>query len=465
MMDNLARILTAILCPVILGYACVGFILKNDAQAGILERAGLSFAIGSGIITLLMFVCAFLGVKFPVLYLTLCLFSGLIFFWAIRKNLMKIRDYLKAFSYRPTLGQKIILPAIALIFLYFSFHAMITPLSYWDSWAIYGFKAKALFFAQGIPLNFFTDSTKAYAHLDYPLLLPMLEAWVYTALNSWNDQLVNVIFLSYFLSLLVIFYFSLKPLIGAGFSLLFTLFLVTMPRFTLFMSYSGYADVPLTVYYFMSLAYLLRWFYSQKGRGFLYLSAICLGLAAWTKNEGAVICLINLFLLSALVLVRNKPTQESFLLIGRCSGIILAIILPWLIFKGVFHISNDLVNTHNLNLEVLQNNLSRIPLIFKSFADNASRISDWNLLWFVTLLAIALSLKKNFSWASCAVLLSLLLYFLSWVFIYLITPLEINWHLANSMDRLLIQTAPLGLFLCGLLAAALLQRIAPCKTA
>lgn len=454
-MVNLFRLLTAILCPLILGFACVNFILKKDCQAGILEKTGLSFTIGSGLLTLLMFICSFLGIKFPALYLILCLFSGLILALAIRKNLNGIKDSLNIFRYKPGLAQKIIIPVIALIFLYFSFHALVTPLSYWDSWAIYGFKAKALYLNQGIPLGFFTDSTKAYAHLDYPLLLPLLEAWAYTALNSWNDQLVNIIFLAYFLSLLVIFYFNLKPLIGERFSLLLTLFLVTIPRFTLFMSSSAYADVPLTVYYFVSLACLFRWFYVSQGRGFLYLSAICLGLAAWTKNEGAVICLVNFFLFIVLVLARDRAGKESFLLIGRCAGIILAIILPWLVFKGVFHVSSYLINGQNISLGVLGSNLGRIPVIFKSFVNNAFRIGDWNLFWFTAAAAVVLSLKRNFSWATGTVLLSLLLYFLSWIFIYLVTPLEINWHLANSMDRLLIQVSPSVLFLCGLFASGL----------
>lgn len=449
-MEIYFRLWLSMLCPLVLGYYLLSLILGKQIGLGIFEKLGLGFALGVGGLAWLMFAVSFLGINFQVFYFILITLMALILVLAAKNIPGVLRNFPVGWRSNLILSQKIIIPLIGLIYIYLLFSWFNLPLAKWDSWAIYGFKAKALYLAKTVPVGFFTDSTKAYAHLDYPLLLPLAQAWVFTALGSWNDQLVNIISVFYSLSLIFIFYFTLKAFSNRRYAIFFTLFLMTIPKLTEFL-FSGYADVPLMVGYFINLAYLLRWFYAPQKNGFLYLSAIALGLAVWSKNDGLAICLVNFIIFIYLVFRRWKFSRNPVFLIIRYLALIAVIILPWMLFKTLLHIPNDLINAQNVSLGAWQSNLNRLPLIFQSFAGYMASLKGWNFLWVALPVLIVLRFKKAFSLPALAVLISLLAYFGIWVIIYMITPREINWHLANSAERLLLQMAPLALFLTALL--------------
>ena len=69
-------------------------------------------------------------------------------------------------------------------------------------------KAKIIYLAGGINKSFFTDIAANFqgAHADYPLLIPLSEAWVYTFLGSFNDILAKAIFPCFYLSFIFVFY-------------------------------------------------------------------------------------------------------------------------------------------------------------------------------------------------------------------------------------------------------------------
>jgi len=448
------RLLISLLCPIALGYFMLARVKDENKYFYHLERFSLAFILGIGGLTWLMFTLSFLGIDFDFLYFFLVLITitaAVYVILAARNRLADFQDYLLSVrAYRPSLFQVVVFSAIVLICLLVLPHWYMFPLAAWDGWAIYGFKSKALYLAKSVPLDFFIDPTKAFAHLDYPLLFPLVEAWVYTVLDSWNDQLVNIVFLFYFLSFLIIFYFNLRSFTNRSFALLFTFFLTLIPKFTDFML-CGYSDLALLVYYFVSLIYLLRWSLQPERISFLCVSAICSGLAAWTKNEGLAFCLINFTILVFLLFIRHKRASTNWRLVVCYFGLVMIIILHWMIFKARLRIPNDLINSQNISLNILRENLYRVPIIFSYFKRFMIILSDWNILWVSLPLIILLRIKRVFSHPALLILLSMLAYFTIWFFIYMITPRQINWHLVNSLERLLLQMVPLALFSIALL--------------
>jgi 4-amino-4-deoxy-L-arabinose transferase-like glycosyltransferase len=86
-----------------------------------------------------------------------------------------------------------------------------------------------MFFESGrIPFELFVNKSIDIQHGDYPLFVPLSQAWTYMFIGGWNDLLVKALFPVFFVALLVIFYFALRRLIGARLALVSAFFLATI---------------------------------------------------------------------------------------------------------------------------------------------------------------------------------------------------------------------------------------------
>ena len=84
-----------------------------------------------------------------------------------------------------------------------------------------------------------------------PLLIPLLESYVYHFSGSQNDRVVKVISPFFYLSLLALFYQTLRITLNRVASLGGTIIFALLPAFLLYNNggaASGYADLPLTYF-------------------------------------------------------------------------------------------------------------------------------------------------------------------------------------------------------------------------
>lgn len=452
MFITILRVIIGITVPLILGYLILEAILFKKVLLGFLEKAALSYGMGMGIVSLIMFCLALLKIELTLLNITVSLFIIAIVFLAPSLKAVRILVSQPKNTPKPTpFISKLLIGFIILVCGYVLFRALIIPLAAWDSWAIYGFKAKAFYLEKTVPVVFFKDATKSFSHFDYPLLVPLIEAWIYITVGSWNDQIVKIIFPFYFVGMLIIFYYSLKCYIENKFAILFTALLAAIPQLIYFGS-NGYADLPLTFYYFTSVAFLARAFFGPAiDWKLLLISGIFSGLAAWTKNEGLALSLFNVFIISIVMFIQRRLNRQSLLLLVQYALILALIILPWLWFKNSLFLSNDVMNHQNLNLLNILNNLKRLPAILFRIAKEMSLFNSWNGLWVISIVLIIVNFKKIFRFPSYIILISSVLYLATCVLVYIVTPYDFNWHIHTSLSRLLIHIAPLFLFLDALL--------------
>ena len=78
----------------------------------------------------------------------------------------------------------------------------IFPLSFWDSRAIWGTKAKMLFYSRTVFSSDFMDPFRLNPHPRYPLLFPMSESFVYFAIGTPDDYAIMVLIAAFFPMLL-----------------------------------------------------------------------------------------------------------------------------------------------------------------------------------------------------------------------------------------------------------------------
>jgi hypothetical protein len=76
----------------------------------------------------------------------------------------------------------------------FLLEAVSEPMWSTDYLAVWGFKAKTIFFTGAIPSRLFRDPATAWSHPEYPLLLPASLAAFSAAAGRWNDQALAILY-------------------------------------------------------------------------------------------------------------------------------------------------------------------------------------------------------------------------------------------------------------------------------
>lgn len=420
--------------------------LKIKEKLSLWEIFAISYGIGMGLISIEIFFIFLFGFKISLWLLLLpwIILSGI--------NIMKRQVLLPSLSYLPQKSlsklERFLIIAISFEIIYAFFRAILYPMESYDSVAIWGLKAKAIYLAGGLSTNLFNETISTVHHWDYPLLIPIQEMLFYSIFKGINDALVKSIFPTYLLSFLIIFYSVLRRLFERKIALIFTFLLASLPQFNKFAT-NGYADFTMGFYYSIGFLFLYLWFVKEK-RDFVFLSAIFSAIGAWTKNEGIPLCLLNFTLFLILTfseVIRNKErfsdAVKAIFLYLALMGIF---ILHWQIFRISFGLKNKIFVEGVFSISRIINNLSRLPIIFYEYQKQFFNPKYWNMVWILFLISIILNFKKAFSKKFLLVTLSLIGIFGLYTAVYIITPLNLRWHLSTTASRLFIHFVAIVVF-------------------
>lgn len=237
---------------------------------------GLSFPIGIGIFTLIMFVTNLIGIRFSLLNESLILLLSSVPLLLIAKK--RIGRFFKDFVYSfkrndLSLVEKVIVGALAFLIVSSFVNTFYWPVHIWDSIVLYDFRAHV--FAN---TGFMKDAFINNYYINYPFLTSLAHTIVYLAGGEY-PQFIHSLF---YLSLGISFFGLLKEFISRKLSFLFTLvLLVTLPLF--YHSQLSLTNLPFSVY--LSLGAILIYLWDKKKEtGYLILSAFLVGLSTWTRS-------------------------------------------------------------------------------------------------------------------------------------------------------------------------------------
>ncbi len=351
------------------------------------------------------------------------------------------------------------------------FLSLVTPLG-WDG--LFNFEIKARLVHSGgtsALLPYFGDVSRDWSHPQYPLLLPLTEAWIYSWVGSPDQQAVKVLFPLFLISLMGVFHGALRRELSASAALAGCVGLALIPSFTVGPggATTGYADLPLAAFIFGAVSYARR---ALDGDG--YPSALVAGLlsafACWTKREGLVLaaCLAAAVAM-VVVLGRLKPAPTS---IGMASSsreghlqeargrpqsastsVLLAlvigpalVVIPWWFIQSRYGIpeTRDLLP---LTLQNLGANLYRVPTVLGLMVGEFLRAGRWVAIWpaFVgmSILCVPDLRRSSASVLTAMVVGPVAIY--SLVFVMSAWP-EYTEHLRTTLPRLLLPIAPIAWF-------------------
>ena len=304
------------------------------------------------------------------------------------------------------------------------------PTVEYDFIGIWGLKAREFFFAQGVDWRFLENPFNEFAHVDYPLLVPLVFDHYSIVAGVWPDRWLGVVNICFGMSALLIVRSFVQEETGSKMAVaLATLAMVS----SALSPWIGLAEGPLVAYAAAGVLYVRRGVQraAAGGGADVVRGALFLAAGAMCKNEGLTLILavaVGMILAGAYrLLARLWPAA---LVAGG-----------WMALRAVHHLHGDLTSgsiasralAHAGNLRPMFEAMQRYPL---------GRPLFWAGVIFALLFGVRRIVRRE-RFLAAAILVQLL-FFLG---AYLITPHDVAWHVRWSWERILQQLAILIVFL------------------
>jgi hypothetical protein len=515
---DLIRLLTAIISLFFIGYAPVYFLLLKNSSSALKFRSisgrvfvfFISFYTGMMVASIYLAILSLAGFKYSLANISI--FSTVFFiasiYLFIRKELLISKSKLgkdhdtKEQGFLIDSGKKwklckkadrtifyIFFFLIFINFLVVLFFALLFPIRFWDAIACWSLKGRAFFIDASI-MPFFKSHDYQFAHLSYPLYLPLMQTWIYTWMGKINENLVKVIFPLFYLSGLFIFYYLFRQKYRRVIAIIYVFIFSALP---VVMDH-GYIEYTNLIFAIILMLAVYFFYLSVPPKGsvaaidpetknYLLLSTIFFGILAQIRSEG--LFFLGIFLIIHLVLnivfiTKDKNAYKSFktetrkttapsvskFKINYYSRVILLIATP--ILFSLLLMTVWIVLKYKLNIQFLsgewlsvltggqQNNIFSqeifsfsqalkalfSELIFSAFDSTRAYLgSSYGILWGVLFIFFVLNIKKlfkNFNW--------IFFVFIAAGFIVLFLSLGVIVDFTWSTDRYVLHLLPLTYF-------------------
>jgi hypothetical protein len=435
----------ALLTVLAAGWAALAPLGRLGLRAGTIETVVLAWALGSVAVSLgLLLGCAVgLGLRASSAILAALAWGSCLWLRRdARARLRRLCHPTAAIAAWPTRWPPSRLASLALglglglVVVYVGLLADGRPLQVWDSWVTWGMKARLIWQTDAIPTGVYADPTRAVTLLNYPLLVPLLEAWLYTWVGAPDDRLAGLVNVASYAGLLGLGFAALRAR-GAD-VLLGLLGAAYLASIWALAGLAGlaFADVPLALFALLAGVSLVRWLEGGPPAT-LVVAAVSAGALGWTKREGLV--LLGLFVLAGLVAGRGsrRVAAAPALALG---GLVIA--GPWLAFVAW----RGLPDWQFVPIapQVAVDNRERLSFVFGTLA-RWSLDADWSFpsVWLVGLVALGLSVARRGLRPADLLPLVSAAYLLLLGASYLFSAFDpYQTHVLASLGRLMAQVAP-----------------------
>jgi hypothetical protein len=410
-------------------------------------RLLLGLPVGMGLVSACFFLSLITGV--PSLVWELSLLAGAGALWVRRRrDACVFCGAIGETSNLERLCGAVFLAVLAAAMTAFLFESSRAPHGQWDAWSIYNLRARYLYGREDQWRSAFSAVLHT-SHPDYPLLLPafIARAWRYLAVESTAAP-VAVAF---------VFTFSTVGLLAGGVAVLGRriegwlagLLLLGTPYFVIHGA-SQYADVPLA-FFILATLILLSLQDLHRGRsGPAALAGLCAGLAAWTKNEGLLFAAA--VTVARLMVLRRDPKRLRAELPLFAAGLAPVLGLVFY-FRHTLAPPNYFLSSGGTLGRALD--FWRYMAVADGFARHLWNFGQFFVTPFLFAAAYVALVQPDFSRRPASFFtaaVALVLVAAGYFMVYVVSPADLTWLMATSLDRLLLQLWP-AVILTAFLAA------------
>jgi hypothetical protein len=327
----------------------------------------------------------------------------------------------------------------------------VAPLNRYDAWAIWALKGHALYaFGWADPVVF-AGASYRFANLDYPLLLPSIEAVDFRAMGGFDTRLVHVQFLLFLVAALMALFALLRdrvpPLI-----LWLSLFALALAPAVFDQLLTAYADLPLALVFGVGVGAAGRWTITNE-RWALALATFCFAGTLLTKNEG------SLFVLAVFLglLVAARVRWRALALAAAAD---LLLLLPWRIYVHSHHLRDINYSLgDSFDYDHLHGRLGVGPIAFRTLAGQMLDPQHWGLLMPIFVVLLAAAVLTGLRALPIFALVWTLVAWLGLSWIYVISHFEYSSYLDSTKERIVASIVVGSAALLPLLAAETWARL------
>ena len=412
----MAGTLVAILMLTVLGLP-LALLLDRSSRGPLL--LGVAFLQGSGAMFLLLLSLSILRIPWTLLSVTATALLLWIAAWIAHRLRVAPVAVTPPEMAQPRFHWTDLASLVALAG--YTIYATAAPLWEWDFWAIWALKARVFLEKGGVDWRFLESHWNAFAHPDYPLLLPLNFDFIALVNGSWSDRWLGFLFVAFGVALLCIAR-SLATRETTSFMagvLTFALSSLAVSR------YVGLSEGAVIAFGGAAVL-LLRWAVLHDEAGAWRQGAVLLGFAANCKNEG-----LALLVAVAIALLLSDPRRWRRLF-RLWPAVVLA--APWLLLRATHVLATDIAGG-SVSARVLY----RLRIAPQILAFLGARLDEpwfWVALLAAVLIAPAV-LRRRESFVLLVTAIQLVFY----IGAYFATPNDIRWHVATSWSRLTGQVA------------------------
>lgn len=297
------------------------------------------------------------------------------------------------------------------------------------------------------------------SHPNYPLGLPATIAGLRLAAGAESAATPVLVAAAWATTALLLLFLAVQSVAAPPVAALATAWLAVTPL-TVYWAAAQVGDVPVAVLLLGALTALASRLPGWPGvRLPAAFAGACLGLLPWTKNEGLPVALLvgGCFLVAHRLARRRRrrddaesdatPLAATVLLASAAPGCGATVVfkLAWSPGSGLETYLQGAWAARLLDPQRWW--LPARELGSRLLASSAD--SWWNLVWIVPaaawFLALALGAGRRPAFAFAGAALAAVV--ASWLPIYAATPYPLAWHVASSLDRLMLQVLPAALAL------------------
>ena len=328
--------------------------------------------------------------------------------------------------------------------------AAFRPLAEQDAWAMWTMKAKAITLLGGLDARVFAGVPYHHVHLDYPLLVPSVEAIGFRFMGAIDTQVIHLQGALLVAALLLALPRMLAGRVPATVAWASVLLIGVSPSLV-YQAGAGLADAPLAVFFAMAAVCAWRWL-TEGRRELLVLTALFAAAVVATKREGAPFVVA---LVVVLVVAAGRGRRGRALGAGLAA---LATAIPWQLWlhaNGVDTSNGEIPYAKVVDPSYLAGRLGRIPTGAASLVWHAVEPSAWLVVVPAAAVAFVLAVRGGERRAAVFTAALSCLVILSVVWAYWVGRPSLHYYLDHSARR--VVTTPvvlLGAFLPVLCAAA-----------
>jgi hypothetical protein len=318
----------------------------------------------------------------------------------------------------------------------------VAPLNRYDAWAIWALKGHALYAFGWADPAVFAGGQYRFANLDYPLLLPSIEAVDFRAMGAFDTRLVHLQFLLILVAALAALGTVLSDRANAVVIWL-VLGAVAVAPAVFVQLLTAYADLPLALVFAVGVAAAGRWLLTDE-RWALAVATLCFAGALLTKNEGTLFVAAAFAGLFAAAYRRWRPLAVAL-------AVDVVVLLPWKLYVRAHHLGD--IN-YSLTDSLHPHKLGVGPIAFRALGKEMLDPGQWGFLApiFAVLLVVA---AVRGAWRLA--LFGAVLVVLSWLglsWIYVISHFEYSAYLDSTQTRVVASVVLGAAALIPLLASA-----------